>query len=145
MLTLQTNLRVAEAVASKMNELRDRYETLINLNRYEFDVFPYSVKGNAKFMRISLLAGLAQADQRNKEFYDLTMTSNSIQPTLFTVHGLSDTLNTLIHLRYHHLNIDWEDNITKSKVISYEILKGADYLLSDSNLKEWLSYTKSQS
>lgn len=145
MLTLQTNLRVGEAVASKMNELRDRYETLINLNRYEFDVFPYSVKGNAKFMRISLLAGLAQADQRNKEFYDLTMTSNSIQPTLFTVHGLSDTLNTLIHLRYHHLNIDWEDNITKSKVISYEILKGADYLLSDSNLKEWLSYTKSQS
>lgn len=142
MLTLQTGLRIAEAVPAKMDELRYRYESLINLHKYDFDDFPYSVKGNTKYMRIALLVGLSQNYVRDEEFSKLSMTSNSIHPTLFTVHNLSNILNTLIHLRYHHLDIDWEDNIKKSKIISYEILKGADHLLENENLKEWLSFTK---
>lgn len=143
MLTLQTGLRIAEAVQPKMDELRLKYETLVNLSKYEFDVFPFSVKGNAKFMRIALLVGLSQNYKRTDDFLKLTMTNNSIQPTLFTVHGLANTINTLIHLRYNHLDIDWEDNIKKSKVICFEILKGAEYLIQGNNLQEWLSFTKS--
>src|SRR5690625_1500712 len=103
MLTLQINLRVAEAVGPKMDELRQKYEKLINLDKYEFDTFAFSVKGSAKYMRMSLLAGLSQSYERDNEYEKLSMTSNSIPPTLFTVHGLSDTFNTLLHLRYHHL------------------------------------------
>ncbi|MDM1137823.1 DUF87 domain-containing protein [Empedobacter sp. R132-2] len=142
MLALQTGLRIAEEVPHKMDDLRLKYETLINLEKYEFDDFPFSVKGNAKFIRIALLIGLSLNYTRNDDFLKLSMTSNSIQPTLFTVHGLANTINTLINLRYNHLNIDWEDNIKKSKVICFEVLKGAEYLLQGTNLEDWLSYTK---
>lgn len=141
MLNLETTLRVAEAVSSKMDLLRTKFENILNLEKYEFDHKPFAVKGNAKYMRISLLAGLSINAKRNNDYSALAMTSNSIHPTLFTVHNLSNYLNTLIHYRYHHLNIQWEDSITRSKVICYEILQGADYLLQDNNLQEWLEFS----
>ena len=143
MLALQSNLRIAESVAPKMEELRQKYESIINLEKYEFDDFAFSVKGIAKYMRISLLVGLSQNHKRTEDFLDLAMTSNSIHPTLFTVHNLSNVFNTLIHLRYQHLNIDWDDHIKRSKVICSEILSGANHLLENNNLNEWLSFSKS--
>ena len=144
MKTLETNLRVAEAVGPKMDQLRLEFETILNLEKYEFDNKPVSVKGNAKFMRISLLAALSLNDKRTEDFKDVVMSSNSIHATLFTVHNLANTLNTLIHHRYSHLNINWDDNITRSKIICFEILKGADYLLQDENLSKWISFTGSK-
>lgn len=143
MLNLQTNLRIADAVSPKMDELRLRFESILNLEKYEFEQKPFGVKGNAKYMRISLLAGLSLKDKRTNDFSTLAMSSNSIHATLFTVHNLSNYLNTLIHYLYNHLDIDWEDNITRSKVICYEILKGADYLLQNNNLADWLKFTGS--
>ena len=145
MLTLQTNLRIAEAVNPKMEELRAKLEDILNLEKYHFDHKPFAVKGNAKFMRISLLAGLSLNHIRTENFLSLSMTSNSIHPTLFTVHNLSNYLNTLLHFRYAHLNINWEDSITRSKVICEEILKGAEYLLKGDNLLEWLSFSGNKS
>ena len=37
MLTLQTNLRIAEAVNPKMEELRAKLEDILNLEKYHFD------------------------------------------------------------------------------------------------------------
>src|SRR5690606_39251462 len=145
MLTLQTNLRIAEAVAPKMDQLRTKFEQILNLDKYEFEQKPFAVKGNAKYMRISLLAGLALKEARTKDFTNLVMTSNSIHPTLFTVHNLSNYLNTLLHYRYSHLDVNWEDSITRSKVICHEILMGAEALLQGDELLEWLSFTGSSS
>ncbi|WP_228411702.1 ATP-binding protein [Chryseobacterium sp.] len=145
MLTLQTNLRIAEAVAPKMDQLRTKFEQILNLDKYEFEQKPFAVKGNAKYMRISLLAGLALKEARTKDFTNLVMTSNSIHPTLFTVHNLSNYLNTLLHYRYSHLDVNWEDSITRSKVICHEILMGAEALLQGEQLLEWLSFTGSSS
>jgi len=144
MLTLQTGLRVAEDVAPKMDELRQKFESIVNLKDYEFDLKAFTVKGIAKFMRISLLAGLSLKEKRTGDFSNLNMTSNSIHPTLFTVHNLANILNTLIHYRYADLNINWDDNVTRSKVISHEIIKGAEYLLDGEHLLEWLSFTGSK-
>ena len=36
--------------------------------------------------------------------------------------------------------MNWEEHITRSKVICYEIIKGAKYLLADNNLYKWLSF-----
>ena len=96
---LEANLRIAEEVYPLMDRLRDKFETIINLNRYEFDNLPYSVKGNAKYQRISLMTALSLNDERTNEYETLAMTSNSIHPTLFTVHGLAGMFNTLIHHR----------------------------------------------
>ena len=140
MKTLETNLRIAEDVNPYMDLLRKSYESLLNLKEYKFNHIPHSVKGNAKFMRMCLLTGLSLDEKRTNEYESLAMTSNSIHPTLFTVHGLSDIFNTLIHHRYAHLNVNWEEHITRSKVICYEIIKGAKYLLADNNLYKWLSF-----
>lgn len=140
---LETNLRVAEDVSPEMDLLKARFESIVNLDSYKFDNPPASVKGSAKYQRISLLAALSLDDKRTNEYENLVMTSNSIHPTLFTVHGLSNTLNTLIHHRYAHLLVNWDDAITRSKVISYEIIKGAKYLLKDDNLYKWLSHIAS--
>ncbi|OCK51056.1 ATP-binding protein [Chryseobacterium arthrosphaerae] len=144
MLTLQTNLRIADSIAPKMEELRYKLESILNLDKYEFDNKPFSVKGNAKYMRISLLAGLSLSNTRNNDFQNLQMTSNSIHPTLFTVHNLSNYLNTLLHYRYNNLNVNWDDHITRSKIICFEILKGANYLLENDNLLEWLQFSGSK-
>lgn len=144
MLTLQTNLRIAESVAPKMEELRYKLESILNLDKYEFDHKPFSVKGNAKYMRISLLAGLSLNNPRNEDFLSLQMTSNSIHPTLFTVHNLSNYLNTLLHYRYSNLKINWDDPITRSKIICFEILQGVEYLLQNENLFEWLKFSGSK-
>jgi hypothetical protein len=120
---LETNLRVAEDVSPEMDLLKARFESIVNLDSYKFDNPPASVKGSAKYQRISLLAALSLDDKRTNEYENLVMTSNSIHPTLFTVHGLSNTLNTLIHHRYAHLLVNWDDAITLSIFISYEIIK----------------------
>lgn len=140
---LEANLRIAEEVYPLMDRLRDEFETIINLNKYQFDNLPYSVKGNAKYQRLSLMTALSIDDKRTNEYESLVMTSNSIHPTLFTVHGLAGIFNTLIHHRYAHLDVEWDDAITRSKVICFEIIKGANYLLQDNNLHRWLSHTPS--
>lgn len=124
-----------------MEELSYKLESILNLDKYEFDNKPFSVKGNAKYMRISLLAGLSLSNTRNNDFQNLQMTSNSIHPTLFTVHNLSNYLNTLLHYRYNNLNVNWDDHITRSKIICFEILQGANCLLENDNLLEWLQFS----
>lgn len=141
MLALQTGLRQSEEVRELVHDFRIAFESIINIERYAFDGHPYSVKGNTKFMRIGLLAGLSIKEERTDDYLNLTMTSNSIHATLFTTHDLSDIINTLIHYRYAHLNVDWDDKITRSRIINQEILRGLNHLLQGNNLKEWLVYT----
>lgn len=138
MKAIETGLRQAEILNSKMSELREKLEQYINLNNYTDNQKNVTPKGNAKLMRICLLAGLADKSVRNLEFMKLQMSSNSIHPTLFTVHNLNGILGTLIKLRYQHLEINWDDNITKSKVVNAEIFRGFDFLMQGENLLDWL-------
>jgi hypothetical protein len=121
-----------------MTELREKLDKHINLKNYTENHKNVTPKGNAKLMRICLIAGLAQKEKRTNDFLSLQMSSNSIHPTLFTVHNLNGILGSMIHLRYQHLALNWEDNITKSKVVNAEIFRGFDFLMQGENLINWL-------
>ena len=145
MAAIETGLRQAEALNSKMNDLREQLEKHINLKHYTDNHKNVSPKGNAKLMRICLIAGLSDNEKRSKEILNIQMSSNSIHPTLFTVHNLNGMLSSMIKLRYHDLEINWEDNITKSKVVNAEIFRGFDMLMKGDTLHEWLKVSTTAS
>lgn len=145
MKSLETGLRQAEAVKGKMAELREVLEKLINLKQYTDYQKSISVKSDAKLMRICLLTGLSDTSIRTNDYQSIAMTSNSIQPTLLTVHGLDGIFSSLIKLRYQHLNVNWDEYITKSKAVNAEILRGFEILTQGDTLKNWLTVSTSTS
>lgn len=145
MKSLETGLRQAEELNSRMNILRESIEKAINVKNYTDNAKQITPKGNAKLMRICLLAGLSDNTTRTLDFKNVQMSSNSIHPTLFTVHDLRGILSTMIKHRYHHLDINWDDNITKSKIINSEIFRGYDILINSKNLSEWLNVSTTAS
>ena len=145
MAAIETGLRQAEALNSKMNDLRERLEKYINLKNYTDNHKNVTPKGNAKLMRICLIAGLSDTEKRTKDDLNMQMSSNSIHPTLFTVHNLNGILASLIKLRYHDLDINWEDNISKSKVVNAEIFRGFDILMKGDTLHDWLKVSTAAS
>ncbi len=138
MKSLETNLKQADTVKAKMEILKDHLEKEINLAQYTPNYKHISVKADIKMMRICLLAGLSEQEVRTNDFQNIVLTSNSVFPTLFTTFSLTEVFSSLIKLRYHHLNVNWEDNSTKSRVINAEILRGFDLLMKENNLSEWL-------
>ncbi len=116
--------------------ISERLEKHINLKHYTDNHKNVTPKGNAKLMRICLIAGLSDNEKRNKEVLNIQMSSNSIHPTLFTVHNLNGMLSSMIKLPYHDLEINWDDNITKSKVVNAEIFRGFDMLMKGDTLHE---------
>jgi hypothetical protein len=145
MKSIETGLRQAEALNAKMNDLRERLEKHINLIHYTDNHKNVSPKGVAKLMRICLLAGLSDNSKRNSDYLSLQMSSNSIHSTLFTMHNLIGVFSSMLKLRYHHLDVNWDDNITKSRIINTEIFRGYDILMKGNNLLEWLKVSTSAS
>lgn len=144
-MNLETGLRQAEVLNAKMSIMADLVEKHINLKKYTSPDKHVSPRGKAKMMRICLIAGLSDSTPRTADFLNLQMSSNSIHPTLFTVHNLNGMLTSLIKLRYNNITVDWDDYIQKSKVINTEILRGFDILTKDNNLSKWLQITTNAS
>ena len=66
MAAIETGLRQAEALNSKMNDLRERLEKYINLKHYTDNHKNVTPKGNAKLMRMCLIACLSDTEKRTK-------------------------------------------------------------------------------
>ena len=134
------NIRQAEGLIDSLHEIRTKIEQRINLEKYTVNQKPVSLNGN-KIMRICLLAGLSNKEQRELasiEQIQMSKTSNRIFETLFTLHNLGAAYSALLKLRYQGLQIDWENTGLKSKIVNAEILRGRDVLLKDEVLDDWL-------
>lgn len=141
------NIRQAEGLMDSLHDLRTKIEHRINLEKYSANQKPVSLNGN-KIMRICLLAGLSNKEQRDLASIDqiqMSKTSNRIFETLFTLHNLGAAYSALLKLRYNGLQIDWENTGLKSKIINAEIIRGCDVLLKDEVLDDWLLNTISAS
>ena len=90
MAAIETNLRQAEVLHTKMNEVRERLERYLNLQNHTDSYKTISPKGSSKLMRICLLAGLSDNSARTEDYLNISLASNSISPTLFTVRNLSN-------------------------------------------------------
>lgn len=134
------NIRQAEGLMDSLYTVRSKIEQRINLEKYTANQKPVSLNGN-KIMRICLIAGLSSKEQRELaaiEQIQMSKTSNRIFETLFTLHNLGAAYSALLKLRYHGLQVDWENASLKSKIVNAEILRGRDVLLKDDVLDDWL-------
>lgn len=132
------NIRQAEGLNEAITELKNQIESRVNLKYYTDNKSNISLSNN-KIMRISLLAGLSIETKRNRaDIEAINLSGNRIFETLFTLHNLSPIFFALIKLRFQELDIDWESNSVKSKVVNSEIFRGIQYLLKEEILEDWL-------
>jgi hypothetical protein len=95
-------------------------------------------------MRISLFAGLGLPGKRsleNIENIKLSTSSIRIPSSFFTYDNLRSLCSALIKLRYHDLDVDWQDNPLISRIIAQEMYRGRDYLLQEGNIDKMLLAT----
>ncbi len=140
------NIRQSEGLLDHLHTCKVKIEQRVNLDRYSQGQKSVSISGN-KIMRICLLAGLSSKETRELESIEqipLSKNSQRIFETLFTLHNLSTMYSALLKLRYHGLQVDWENAVLKSKIINAEILRGSKLLQQDSILDDWLLNTNSQ-
>lgn len=137
------NIRQANGLSEALIEVKVKLEERINLSKYS-EQKPYISLSANKVMRICLIAGLSNSRKREQnEIEEIHLGGNRIFETLFTLHNLSPIIFALIKLRYHHLQIDWQSNVEKSKVVNNEIFKGKELLMKDGILDDWLLNTAS--
>ena len=127
-----------EGLMEALLDLRNKIEQRINLEKYSSGK-KNILLNNSKIMRICLLAGLSNKEERKiDDFKNLQLSPNRIFETLFTHHNLTNIIFSLIKLRYHHLNLDWKNDPESSRIINSEILRGKDVLLKQGILDDWL-------
>jgi energy-coupling factor transporter ATP-binding protein EcfA2 len=141
------NIRQADGIIEELHDVRIKIEQRINLEKYSAKTKPLTLNNN-KIMRVCLLAGLSNKEQRSLssiEQIQISKTGNRIFETLFTLHNLGGAYSALLKLRYQSLPIDWENTTLKSKIVNAEILRGRDVLLKDDVLDDWLLNTVTSS
>ena len=129
-----------DGLLDAISPVKELIENKINLSRIVGKEKRVILAQN-KVMRICFIVGLSLADKRTmQDFQDikLSATAQRIVPSFFTMNNLSTLYSALLKLRYAHLDIDWTQNATLSRIIATEMLRGRDFLLQDNNLDSFL-------
>jgi len=132
-----------EGLLDEINPVKELIETKINLSQIVGHEKRVILALN-KVMRICFIVGLNQTDRRELEdFQDIQLSTSStrIVPSFFTLNNLAPLYSALLKIRYNHLNIDWTQNATLSRIIASEMLRGRDHLLQENNLDNFLFAT----
>ena len=143
-MTIQfSNTRQMDGLLDAISPVKELIENKINLSRIVGKEKRVILTQN-KVMRICFIVGLGLSDKRRMEdFQDikLSATAQRIVPSFFTMNNLSTLYSALLKLRYAHLDIDWTQNATLSRIIASEMLRGKDFLLQENNLDNFLFAT----
>jgi hypothetical protein len=135
------NIRQSEGLNETLNPLKHAIEKHFLVSKDE--------KLNISFnllQRFALTVGLSLEESRSLEEIDaVVMSKNSlrIHETAFSRFNLHYLWSALLKIRYRNLSVDWESPVARSKVLNYEMLRGAKYLLENEKLSEWLENTGS--
>lgn len=134
------NIRQAENINNDLLPLKDKLEARINLSQTVGNERRVSLNNN-KLMRIALLTGLGLTEKRTLDgIEDIRLSTSSIRipSSFFTYDNLRSLISALIKLRYHDLNVDWQDNPLLSRIIAKEMYRGRDWLLKEENIDKVL-------
>ncbi len=136
------NIRVAEEALNLIRQLQDTLEKRINLTQYSSDIQSVNITNNL-VQRLALIAGLSLDYKRNlseieKEHLNMRV---KLHDTVFTKNNFSALWTALLKIRYRKINIDWNSTGIQSRIISYEMLKGAEYLINEKKIDDWLLNT----
>lgn len=139
-----SGIRKSSLLLDRLSLLKDKIEHRINLPEYRTDLKSLSLNFNL-LQRMTLAAGLALQGKRTLEdLENITLEGSRIHETTFTKLNLQYLWSALIKYRYNDLDIDWSIAANRSRVINYEMLKGAEYLLDDDHLDSWLQVSTSE-
>jgi len=140
-MTIQfSNTRQMDGLLDAISPVKELIENKINLSRIVGKEKRVILTQN-KVMRICFIVGLSLPDKRTlQDFQDIQLSTSStrIVPSFFTMNNLSTLYSALLKLRYAHLEIDWTQNATLSRIIASEMLRGKDFLLQENNLDNFL-------
>ena len=119
--------------------IKEKIETFINLSRTVGNEKRYILTNN-KLMRICLLVGLSTPGERDVKTIESVklQKGNRFQASFFTNQELAPLYSSLIKLRYNGTPLDITNNNTLARIISYEMYRGRDYLMTDNNLENYL-------
>lgn len=134
-----------EGTVEALLPIKELVENRLNLNKEVEGIKPHCIP-QSQIMRMCFIAGLGIATQRKvEEFKDIRLAENCqrIVATFFTRNDCSALYSALLKMRYAHLDIDWKNTSTLSRIIAAEILRGKEYLMQDGNLDSFL-YTTSR-
>ncbi len=137
-----SSIRTAEALGERVAQLKERLEEALNLPQQTGNARPVTVSNNL-VQRLVLLTGLSLTDERHLpgiENLRLISGGNHIHDTTFSRNNLQALWSALLHLRYQHLPVDWDNVALKSKIINFEMLRGCDYLLTADHLTDYLRH-----
>jgi type IV secretory pathway VirB4 component len=134
-----SGIRLADEALNKLEELKDLLEKRINLEKYFDDTKPVAITNNL-IQRLALIAGLTlnyKRDYKLVENEDMIL-KTKLHDTVFSKNNFMPLWTALLKIRYKEFDIDWETSAIQSRIISYEIIKGAEHLLKNNNLSDWL-------
>ncbi len=135
-------LRFTEGFQDTMNELKQLFEQRINLTEYSDYVQPVKIQ-LSPVMRICLMVGLSDPAERDLTVANSLQIAKNTEPlpgTFFTKGNTKDVISTLIKLRYHDVDAEWESSVFMSKLVAQEMLRGKQMLMKEGAIDDWLLY-----
>jgi Helicase HerA, central domain len=137
------NIRIAENLNDTLQPLKMKLEERLNLQAYGDNQRPIMTSNNL-VQRLAFIAGLSlSTDRPIEEITPVRLTSggNHIHDTTFSRSNLQNLWSALLKIRYKNTTIDWDNIPLKSKVVNYEMMRGATYLSQKDHLEDWLLNT----
>ena len=139
------SIRIADPIPELILSLREKIEVRINL--IDSSKTSHSSISQNMLLRACFITGLSLSEKRSIseiEGFKLLSSGTSIHDTVFVKGDLSHLWSAILKLRYQELEIDLHNSTTLRKVVLYEIKRGAEFLLQEENLDEWLLNTTNQ-
>ena len=142
---LGEQIRKVEGVDRWVDEVRERIQKRINLDKYTNNIQQVTINTSI-LMRSCLLVGLSSKEPRAAQ----EITGLKIAPTSPRLLGVLNNNQTnamivaLLRMRYHDVDIDLSVVGNVSRVIGYEIMRGCRMLLEEGVIDDWLNFTPAQ-
>lgn len=137
------NVKAINGMQDKVSDIKMMLEQRINMNEYSDGVRPV-VLTMSTVLRFCLLAGLSDPCKRSVEdvnAFQLWCSQTPYPTTFFTKNQIGNIFETLLKLRYHDVDAEWNVPAWVSKCIGREILRGREILMREGTIDEWLRFS----
>lgn len=131
-----SHIRTCDAVTERLSEAKQLLEEMVNLPEYPEDVKPVSIFQNT-VQRLAFMAGLSLNKPRPQNIWEnIELGSSTYHDSIFSKNNYIALWSALLKLR--HPEMDWDNKLTRDKIINFEMLQGAHFLLENNHLTQWI-------
>ena len=130
--SFKINIAVSiEGMNELVQDIKSMLEQRINLKSYSDYVRPTDINTSV-VLRFCLLVGLSDKSTRSAEDItnlDMKVSNTPYATTFYTKSQIGQLFESLMKMRYHDVEGDWEQKAFASKAVGREILRGHEILL----------------